>query len=406
MKQPIFHILRFFVSIFIIFSFSFLLAEDTLENLVLEEEPQSEEQAIEQSENQEMQPKILRLEIVTDFDSLASDTLYVGQHLDIQYRVLLLSESRIVHTEFSPPLEQSAPKGKQKSPKKEIGVSVVKDSGWVRDGDYWTISYTFKILKPTFTVPSLVVHVQNDNVQDSMQTEAVSLDAQILSSNPIYSGVVASHLSITDYTLEDYDGANNRITMDLEGQNGNLEDFHLRTALEQEFGQGNKFGADASRASIIAIVPKGLESIDFSYFNIDKKEFENLNIPNNVTVFNTGEEIKGDLNPKSSFLSVANVGVTFLLLLSLILTLVKRSYFFALVSVLLLAALAYRFLSNTHSISTVENAKVLILPTPNSTTLLVITKPAKLKAIDKKNGFYKVTINAKKVGWISENQVK
>ncbi|RDU73423.1 hypothetical protein CQA66_01820 [Helicobacter aurati] len=376
-----------------------------INNMDIEEEQQNNGRAIQQDLTPNIPSKILRLEILSDVDSFTNGTFYVGQYINVSYRVMLFDDARIVYTEFNPPLEQLNTTNQQE-PANNPSVALIKDTGWEKEGEYWNISYTFKILKTKVTIPALVVHVQNNNIQDSMQTLPILFQAQSLSSNPLFSNVIASSLKVIDYTLEEYDNKNNMILIELEGKNSNLEDFSLRNVKEQEFGQGTKFGSDLARANVLALIPKSLQSINFSYFNIDNKEFKDISIPNNINVIAADEHVKEDLNPKNSFLGFINLSIIFLLIMFSCLTLVQRSYFFAAIALVLLGLLIYRFFSNTYTIKTFPNTKVLILPTTHSTELLTIVNPVKLQAIDKKNGFYKVHINSKKVGWISKTQVR
>lgn len=346
--------------------------------------------------DQAQQAKILNVSILTDIASLSEQTLYVGQYITITYSLVLLDEARIVYTEFNPSLD--------KKNNKNATVELVKEDKWQKDGNSnnYTASYTFKILKPKVNIPSLVVHVQNNYLQDSMQTDPIILQAQSLQKTANYCGVVANSLKIIDYTLESYDDKNNMILIELEGNNSNLEDFRLPNIKDQEFGQGSKFSSDVAHVNVLARIPKELDSIDFNYFDIKKHEFVPLSIKNSVNIETFDDDIKDDLNPKSSFLRFTNILLLATLGIFLLLTLIKRSYFAAIISCLLLGVIVYRIFSNTYSIKTLPNARVLIQPTKNSTELFVISNPTKLEAIDKKNDYYKVNIDSK-VGWISRN---
>lgn len=348
------------------------------------------------TKNQAEQVKILNVTTLTDIANLSDQTLYVGQYITITYRLVLLDEARIVYTEFNPSFEQQNNKLNTQS------VELIKEGKWQKDGDGYISSYTFKILKPKVNIPSLVVHVQNNYLQDSMQTDPIILQAQSLKKNPYYCGVVANSLKIIDYTLESYDDKNNVILIELEGDGSNLEDFRLPNIKDQEFGQGSKFGDEIAHVNVIARIPKELDSINFNYFDINKHEFVPLSIKNSINIETFDDDIKEDLNPKSSFLRFTNILLLTILGIFLLITVIKRSYFAAIISCLLLGVIVYRIFSNTYSITTLPNARVLIQPTKNSTELFIISKPTKLEAIDKKNDYYKVNIDSK-VGWISRN---
>ena len=342
------------------------------ETFVFDDELQDRD-AIVDSNDEVIQAKILNLETITNLDDLLNQTLYVGQYITIQYRLILFNDAKIIYTEFKPSLEQN--------------------------GDSYIASYTFKILNTKVSIPALVVHVQNDVMQDAMQTDVINLVAQSLSNSPNYCGVVANDLKVVEYTLEHYDDNTNMILIEIEGHNSNLEDFRLPNIKDQEFGQGTKFSNETARVNVLARIPKSIATIDFSYFDINKRNFIPLSIPNVINV-SFDDEVKADLNPKSSFLRITNIAIIILIVWFLLLTIIKRSYFAAVISCFLVGLLVYRIFANSYSIKTLPNARVLIQPTRNATELLVIPNPTKLEAIDKKNDFYKVHIDSK-VGWIS-----
>ena len=362
------------------------------EAFIFDDESQDRDVIVD-SNDEVIQAKILNLETITNLDDLLNQTLYVGQYITIQYRLILFNDAKIIYTEFKPSLEQKTKQNKLSS------VSLVKDGEWQKDGDSYIASYTFKILNTKVSIPALVVHVQNDVMQDAMQTDVINLVAQSLSNSPNYCGVIANDLKVVEYTLEHYDDNTNMILIEIEGHNSNLEDFRLPNIKDQEFGQGTKFSNETARVNVLARIPKSIATIDFSYFDINKRNFIPLSIPNVINV-SFDDEVKADLNPKSSYLRITNIAIIVLIVWFLLLTIIKRSYFAAVISCFLVGLLVYRIFANSYSIKTLPNARDLIQPTRNATELLVIPNPTKLEAIDKKNDFYKVHIDSK-VGWIS-----
>lgn len=390
-----------FFLLFVSFMETLYAQDDTIDSITNatffsnDDEGEAQEQNISNKiqDTDEIESKILHLEILSNIDELNNQTLYVGQYITIQYRLMLLNDARIVYTEFNPSLEQN-PKDK-----KPQSVALIHEGEWQKTGEYYQSSFTFKILDTNVLIPSLVVHVQNNVMQDSMQTDSIALNAQSLVANPQYCGVVANNLKIVDTTLENYDENTNMILIEVEAMNSNLEDFRLPNIKDQEFGQGAKFGSDIARVNVLARIPKSLTTIEFSYFDINKRDFIPITT-NLVNATSFDDEVKEDLNPKSSFLRIANIAILVVLAFFLLMTIIKRSYFYAIISCCLAGFLIYKIFSNTYSIKTLPNTRVLILPTHNSTELLLLPNATKLEAIDKKNDYYKVNIDSK-VGWIS-----
>ncbi|MWV61096.1 hypothetical protein DCO58_11440 [Helicobacter saguini] len=373
---------------------------DSINSEIFTQDDESEESSsIESALNPQSEAadtaKILHLEIATNLQDLNNQTLYIGQYISITYRIMLLNDAKIVHTEFNPSLD---------SKEANASVALIKSGEWVASGEYMTNTFTFKLLDSVSVIPSLVVHVQNNFTQDSMQTDSITLNAQSLVANPNYCGVIASSMQVTDVNIEENDATTNLVHLEIEATNSNLEDFRLPHIKEQEFAQGSIFGMDTARVNVVARVSKEAKSLEFSYFDIARHDF----VPVSVNIANVptfDEDVKEDLNPKSSWLKITNLAVLVLLAIFLLMTIIKRSYIFAALSLLLAGFLIYKIFVNTYSIKTLPNARVLILPTKNSTELLTIPNPTKLEAIDKKNNFYKVNIDSK-TGWISKEDVR
>lgn len=341
--------------------------------------------------------KILKLDVLTNIEELKNTNLYIGQHITIDYKLILFDNAQIVYTEFSPSVNSiEYVQSEKKDP-----IELAKKGEWIKKDDGYHISFTFKVNAKKFTIPSLVVHVRNDFLTDKDQSDGIDMSALSLYSNKGFCGVVASNLRIINTNIQNYDDNYNAIAIDLEAKNSNLEDLKLRDVEFQDLAQDGEFSTDISSATLLLKLPKSLDRVSFSYFNIDSKKFEELSVQNVVNVADSIDNV----SPKSTFFSITNVIIISLTTILIALTILLRSYLAGIITIIILIVFAYNMLSKTHKITTISGAKLTIQPTYTSTVLLTIPNPVKIQAMDKKNGYYKVNINSK-IGWINENDTQ
>lgn len=341
--------------------------------------------------------KILKLDILTDLEALKNTNLYVGQYITIDYKLMLFDNAKIVYTEFSPNINSV----EYIQDVKKDPLELAQRGEWIKKDDGFYISFTFKINSQKFSIPSLVVHVQNNLIQDKTQADSIELSALPLDSNKNFCGVIASNFRIINSNIQSYDDEFNALAIEIEAKNSNLEDLKLKGIEFQDLAQDADFNKDISNATLLLKLPKSMDRVSFSFFNIDTKKFESLSIQNVVNVVDNIENI----SPKNTFFSITNIIIIVFIALLIIITLLFRSYFVGLITIIVLVIFAYSILSKTHNITAVAGAKLTIQPTYTSTILFIIPNDTKIQAIDKKNGYYKVNVNSK-IGWINHNDTK
>lgn len=402
-----------FLKIFFIFFLLFFQNALTLENEDGDINMTEESLPLQSIENapdfkiqneEEIRSKIINLSIDTDLDTLKNDTLYIGQYISIRYAVLLFNDAKIVYTEFNSPIPTIESPKEYKIKSKDAPIYFVNSSPWIKNGDHYISTFTFKIGSKNFSIPSISIHAQNLFTQDVAKTEEIILNAEDLSTYKDFSGVIAKELEIKNFNLESYDENFNAAALSLESKLGNLEDLNIHGIKEQEFEQKSIFNYENSNAILLLKVPKNFKNIEINYYNTSLNQFKTISVPNIINSFTEDEE-RNDLTPKSSFISLINIILIILIISFSIFAAWKKSILNTAFSVFFLVLLAYNVFSTTYNITTFPNAKVTIQPTHTSTVLLTIPEEVNLEAFDKRSGYYKVNINSK-IGWINENDTR
>ncbi|PAF42891.1 SH3 domain-containing protein [Helicobacter sp. 11S02629-2] len=340
--------------------------------------------------SQAIESKIVHVSLDTKADSINPDNLYVGGHVSISYRVLLFNDAKIIHVEFNPSLDNS-----------KLEVSSVTPFIRQSDGSY-LITYVFKIKALKVDIPPLNVVVQNAILQDSMQSDGLSLQAKDLSENKKFSGVIASSLKVSNFQVESYDDLYNMGVLELESTKSNLEDLKIPGIQTQEFSQNSTFSYLSSDGIVLLKFPKTLDKISFEYFNTDANSFETINLS---TSFQTMQADNENLSPVNNSLFLVYIIVAILIVIFLILAFWRKSVISLIIAILLIAYLVYKIVFNVTSVTNLPDAKVLILPTSSSTVMSVISQPTKLEVLGQTKNYYKVNLD-NKVGWINKDDTK
>lgn len=339
----------------------------------------------------EVKAKIVHVSIDEDLQSLEKRSLYIGELINIRYKIMLFDDAKVINAEFTPSINTK-------------NLDLVKVGEYKKNADNTlSITYSFKIKSSSFTIPSLTIRVQSPLTQDSASTDSISLKAISLSSKKDFSNVIANSFDLVDSTFQSYDDNYNMMLLEIQTFYANLEDFHIQGIKDQEFTQSSTLdNIGSSYGFFIARVPKSIENITFSYFNSSKAEFETINLKNIIS----SQEINNtDLQPINSTLRLIDYMLIILMILVIITLIFKRSVIQVLLLVIIGSILGYRIFNTDFTITTKPNARLTILPSNNSTILLSIKDSTKLKAIKEVGDYYKVLINSK-VGWINKNDTK
>ncbi|WP_104697238.1 MULTISPECIES: SH3 domain-containing protein [unclassified Helicobacter] len=334
--------------------------------------------------------KIIYIKNITPKEILDS-TLYIGQKIEATYSLLLLSDAKLFDISYEAPI-------------KSDGVELINQDeiSWKlqSDGTYQA-KYIYKIISKNAKLPQIKATAisKNEKYQDIAISPKVSLEIYNLKSNPKYSGVVGDSLKILRSKTKRYDEANNILVLEIQSDNANLEDFSLpyTDIVKQEFQSIEK-----DKGIFYCIFPKKYSNFSFDFFSLIKNQFETLSIP--IVVSQDSTAGQDDLKPKNIFLLYS----TLFLIVAILICIVVYIFFWRKKMVLLMTLCLFVYLLwhifYRNDIILQKDQIIKILPTHNSTTLFIVSKPMVVEIIGNHQDFYKIITPDGRIGWIERDK--
>ena len=216
-----------------------------------------------------------------------------------------------------------------------------------------------------------------------------------------FSGILANSFKITAVDAKKYDNKHNIVTFEAEAKHCNIKAFKLKNANEQGF-ESSKAGVSASSMTYYAIIPKKLEKLDFTYFNLRKERYMKVTMP--IEVVDDSVSTQSDLKPTESKHHLIKLGIAAgVIVIILILLIVYRKWWIALF--ILIPGIYIAFQAQPAQIICVNaNTPLFLLPIENATVFDVLDAQGNFEVKHSVKGFKQVTHN-KKIGWVSEDDI-
>lgn len=339
--------------------------------------------------------KIIYISNITPKD-LFEKTLYVGQKITITYSLLLLDNSELINVDFDTTTNNS------------VELLNADSISWqLQDNGTYQANYVYKILSNKATIPQIraIALTQNQKYKDVAISPKISLDIYNLKNNPKYSGVVGQTFRVVHAKTKMFDEKNAIAVLELEATHANLEDFFIpnKEVVKQGFqsiSPANR-NEDTQHGIYYLIFPKEITKLNLEFFSLEQNQFQSISIP--IIIAYDSVAAQDNLKPKNIFLLYSTLFLiaSILILLSLYFLVWRHKIILLIIFLLLLILLWHIFYRQTTIIKTGEAIK--ILPTHNSTTLLIAEQPIKAQIIGSHSDFYKIQTPDDKIGWIEKN---
>jgi hypothetical protein len=319
--------------------------------------------------------------------SVEEKELYVGQIFELDVETILLKPTQKVYFDF-----ENAQNVKVINP---LHPFIVHDDIKTHHKFY------LQVTDATVKTPDIILTVIDNEYTDMQRRmiEGQTLQATKLNPPADFANVIAKSLIIEGFQNSVYDENSNIVAVKLFVEYGTLNDFVLKGTNETVIKEKLNDYSNQS-ISFYSIVDKSLESLSFSYFNLNTKTYKTIHLPINIERDTVSTQT--ELHPQKSKIYQFKVyGFLILGALLLIVFIFKRSY------VVLLAALAaFAYLLYTLKPLAVIGVKkdtiVYILPTNNATAIVKVNAAQKVKKLSTYESFYKVEFENGLIGWVKK----
>lgn len=280
------------------------------------------------------------------------------------------------------------------------------DESWLwKNYNLFTNKFIFKASDDKLTMPTIEVGLYKNNLLvESVVLKPKEVNYQnIAISSQNFCNVLAKNLTVKSQKTKQYDNNRLLVLIELEAQEGNLEDFDLKRFQDKGI---ESFSEEYPYQKIFyyLIIPNHIQEIKFNYYNIAQNKFEDIEIP--IIIKTELISTQTDLNPQnSSLLTYKKIFFGLLFILFLFLYYLKRRLVYIIFAIFSAALLIQYILPNPKA-TIDKDTKVFILPTKKSTIFKIADKKETIEILNHKQGFVKILFPNQTIGWVKKNDIK
>ncbi|OUR73937.1 hypothetical protein A9Q76_01755, partial [Arcobacter sp. 31_11_sub10_T18] len=160
-------------------------------------------------------------------------------------------------------------------------------------------TYFFKVKSSSFIMPSIqVLMYKNGKIFEIVTLKAKKITyTDVAEDNENFSNVIAKNLEIITHKTKQYTNNQLLTILELKAEQGNLEDFNLKSFKEQGVNSIEDNSINQT-AIYYAIIPIYTKRISFEYYNSEMNNF--VKIQSQVVLKNELVSTQTDLNPNNS----------------------------------------------------------------------------------------------------------
>lgn len=284
----------------------------------------------------------------------------------------------------------------------EQGIRIFSDTPRRKvkeDGVYDT--FYFLVQSSDIRIPDITATLTSTGAVSEVLSGS-TMSAATLSPPSGYANVLAEKFTIVNYKTTVYNNESNVVIFTVKANRCNINDFRIPNAIKQGF-ESKLSNVGESQMTYYVIIPNSEQTLNFSYFNLQKQRYEALSIP--IIVDDDTVSTQSDLSPtdaRHTELKVAASVVVVLILAGLFYWRRQKWYLYA--SALPMFYIVFALLPN-QDICVKKDAPVYLLPIKNGTIFEMTLQEEHLEAEKEVGDFIKVHLSDGKVGWVNKRDL-
>jgi len=269
-----------------------------------------------------------------------------------------------------------------------------------KEGNYFYDTFYFQVTGPSATLPNIVA-TASDDAQGTYPTTTTlkgqTLNVITLNPRSDFSNVIAEEFNLITHKITSYDKNNNIVLFTATATRSDLSRMKMKDVTKQGIESiDNSFMSP--KITYYAIIKKGVQSFDFTYYNLKNQTFEKISIP--IVIDDDKVTTMSDLDPKDQQFTGLKLAITIIFLLTLFaLIMWKKKYKFLVILILPIAYLVY-LMKPADSMCVKQGSNVYLLPLTNGTIFEKTTSQENLEIEGESGNFTKVKLSSDKIGWI------
>ncbi len=276
------------------------------------------------------------------------------------------------------------------------------DREWLNSSTFIEKLY-FKVLGVDAVLPRITPILKTrDGSSYSLATDRTKLSVTQLRPLDNYASILADSFTVDQVKTTSFDLKHNITIFIASATRSDLSTFKLKGVHSQGF-ESESSTPYRSSLTYYAVIPKHLDKLEFSYFNLQTKKFERVSL--DIVVQSDSVSTQSDLRPtQSAHIFIKQMVGGGLIVLFLLLFIFRRSkwyLFFAIVVGIYTATVA----SAMQYVCVEKDSAIYLLPMSGSTIFELTDEQKSMQKQGSIDGYVKVKLSDSKVGWISDEDV-
>ncbi len=269
---------------------------------------------------------------------------------------------------------------------------------------YYYDTFYFIADKARIRTPDITGTVKFSEFYQAYPTRLQGQRIDVVSLNPNrhYVHILADNFSILQAKTTYYDRHSNIAVFTASAERCNLETFKLTDVIKQGF-ESIETSFDTSTMTYYAVIPSEIETLKFSYFNLQKKRFVDVIIP--IIIDDDSVSTQSDLKPiehKHTLIKITAAGAV--AFVGLILLLIYRRVFYLLLVIIPGLYIAYVSVPIQYACIK-EGSPIYLLPMQHGTIFETTTSEYNLEVQGSVTSFIKVKLHNNNIGWIKNEDL-
>lgn len=274
-----------------------------------------------------------------------------------------------------------------------------------RDGRTYYDRFYFKVAGKNARLPDITPAIRYSNFSTISGAILPGRTLNVTRLNPPadFCGILADRFDIRKSKTTAFDKAKNVLVFTADANRSDLSGFNLAQAGTQSV-ESLENGTGFSALTYYAVLPSRIETLKFTYFNLQTHDFEPIRIP--IEIEDDSVSTQSDLVPTEQGHALKKAA-TFggIAAVALLIFLFRRRYGYLVIA---LAASSYALWLGAplQHVCLRKDAPILLLPMRNATIFEIAPHRYTLIVEGHREGYTKVRLrNSDKIGWIRDEDI-
>ncbi len=274
------------------------------------------------------------------------------------------------------------------------GISILNKSPYRKKrGKFYYDTFSLYVTSSIAKLPDIEASLVADRSYDSTTIKGGQLNIITLNPPKNFSNVIANSFTLQNYKTTSYDKKHNIIVFSAVANNSIIGSMKFNNVFKQ--GQES---INPPRITYFVVIDKKYNKFSFSYFNLRKNKYVDIDIP--VIVDDDSVTTQSDLKPKNQTHEKIKFYIALAIALLIVLIALWTKRYIVLVLIIIPAGAVYFIATPSKEICINKGAEIQLLPIDNGTIFEVTKQQIFLLQEGNVQNYIKVRLENEKIGWV------